>query len=179
MDRGVITLGAQGVGKSIIVWAWASHQAMHGKKSILSVHVDSAMFSSCTLLSATDCRLSNIEDPKELIKLLHTLPLKFKAAVERHMDCMMDKVSNLKILLDEAQGYQAKDSSNQLLMRSKESGRTEIFFASRYVLKRLLHESRERGDIQRAYDLATRHANPSYLGCVVEFDFVEHLYQTV
>jgi hypothetical protein len=78
MDRGVITLGAQGVGKSIIVWAWASHQAMQGKKSILSVHVDSAMFSSCTLLSATDCRLSNIEDPKELMELLHTLPLKSK-----------------------------------------------------------------------------------------------------
>jgi hypothetical protein len=101
-----------------------------------------------------------------------------EAAVERHMDCMMDKVSNLKILLDEAQGYQAKESSNPLLMTSKESGRTEIFFASRYVLKRLLHESRERGDIQRAYDLAKRHANPSYLGCVVEFDFVELLYDS-
>jgi hypothetical protein len=63
-------------------------------------------------------------------------------------------------------------------MRSKESGRTEIFFASRYVLKRLLHESRERGDIQIAYDLAKRHANPSYLGCVVEFDFVELLYDS-
>ena len=311
LDRGVVIEGAPGVGKSISVWTWACHQAMHCKKSILWVHVDSAMFSSCALLSAIDCRRSNIRDPKELselmtlsdadivifdgyksnldflvcIRSLFPLPLsekrkgiavsslagglqpehfgqisrkisfftfapwslqsyleacandeffasvqdkfepydgdigpfapaalagflpdaisehairkarveekyyyagasarwmfayttsKIKVAVERHMD----KVSNFKVLLDEAQGYQAKESSNHLLMRTKESGKTETFFVSRYVLKRLLHESRDRGDIQRAYELAKRHNNPSFLGWVVEFDFVEQLYES-
>ena len=311
LDRGAIIEGAPGVGKSISVWAWACHQAMHCNKLILWVHVDSAMFSSCALLSATDCRLSNIEDPKELMELMKSseadvvifdgyksdlrykncicalfpLPLfekrkgiavssmagglqpenfgqisrkisffsfapwslqsqleacandeffasvqdkfepydsclsqhapaatagfppdavseyavrkarveekyyfagasarwmfaytiaEIKAAVERHMD----KVSNFNMLLDEAQGYQAKESYNHLLMRSKESGKTETFFVSRYVLKRLLHESRGSGNIQRAYDLAKRHANPSFLGWVVEFDFVEQLYES-
>ena len=91
---------------------------------------------------------------------------------------LLDKVKNFKTLVDEMQRYASTESSNHLLMRVKVSKGFQTFFVSRYVLKKVLHKSRDISDIQRAYELARRQNNPVFLGWVVEFDFLEKLVES-
>jgi hypothetical protein len=60
-------------------------------------------------------------------------------------------------------------------MRVKASKGFRTFFVSRYVLKKVLHRSRDLGDIRRAYELARLQLNSVFLVWVVEFDFLEKL----
>ena len=78
---------------------------------------------------------------------------------------LLDQVGNFKTLVDEKQGYASKESSNHLLMRFKVSKGFQTFFVSRYVLKKVLHKSRDMSDIRRAYELARLQHNPVFLGC--------------
>ncbi len=87
----------------------------------------------------------------------------------------VEKVKNFEQLMNEGHGIQSSEISNHLLMRYKGTDGPETFFVSRFALKKVLHASRDRSDIRRAYALAKQHNNPAFLGWVVEFDFLEQL----
>jgi hypothetical protein len=96
-------------------------------------------------------------------------------SVQAHIARYVSKVENFNQLLNEGHGIQSSESSRHLLMRYQGTTSPETFFASRYALKMLLHASKDRSDIRRAYDLAKRHNDPAFLIWVVEFDFLEQL----
>jgi hypothetical protein len=64
IECGMIIQGPQGVGKSTEVWAWACHQAIELKKSVLWVHVDNAMLPFCAMLTPTSCSWSNLNSDR-------------------------------------------------------------------------------------------------------------------
>ncbi len=97
-----------------------------------------------------------------------------KAEIARYVGM----VKNFEQLINEVHGIQSSESSNHLLMRYKGTDGPETFFVSRFALKMLLHASKDRSDIRRAYALAKQHKNPAFLGWVVEFDFMEQLADT-
>ena len=95
--------------------------------------------------------------------------------VQAQVDRYVEKVKSFEQLMSEGHGIRSSESSNHLLMRYKGTDGPETFFVSRFALKQLLHASRDRSDIRRAYALAKQHNNPAFLGGVVEFDFLEQL----
>jgi hypothetical protein len=95
--------------------------------------------------------------------------------VQAQVDLYVERVKNFEQLVNRSHGIRSSDSSNHLLVRYKGTDGPETFFVSRFALKKLLHASRDRSDIRRAYALAKQHNNPAFLGWVVEFDFLEQL----
>jgi hypothetical protein len=71
IECGMILQGPPGVGKSTEVWAWACHQAIALKKSVLWVHVDEAMRPLCAMLTPKSCSW-NCLDSDQLRRLMKT-----------------------------------------------------------------------------------------------------------
>jgi hypothetical protein len=90
----------------------------------------------------------------------------------------VNRVSNIKNLLDNFQGSELKDNPNHLLMTYPGREKQLNFFVSQYALKLLLEHSNDISCVKHAYNFALLFSNPSFLGWVVEFDFIHKLYQS-
>ena len=89
----------------------------------------------------------------------------------------LDNVPNMHELLQRHVGVRSSQSKNHLMIkyRSKRSKRTfDVFLASKYVASRLL-KACEASIFRMAYDMASVHENPAFLGWIVEFDFISQL----
>ena len=86
----------------------------------------------------------------------------------------LESVSDKQALLNGYVGTSSPQASNHLMVRFKSGDRFKVFPASKYIASQVL-SSCNAAVYRIAYDLATSHANPAFLGWVVEFDFIAQL----
>ena len=92
------------------------------------------------------------------------------------IDVQFAGVSNVEDLLRGRVGVTSAVSSNHLLVRYKSGQRFTVFIISKFVASLLLSGS-ETAVYKIMYSMAMQQANPSFLGWVVEFDFISQLRQ--
>ena len=92
----------------------------------------------------------------------------------------LEAAPNAEALFKGVMGIKSLQSSYHLMVRYKGTGNsfTKAFLASKYIASKLLGKCNA-STFRTAYDLASHHANPAFLGWVVEFDFISQMMASV